>query len=144
MFTADSPKYSQDYAITVTLHPKVRKFTAEQQYDKFAHDVVLIELLKLFPKSRLSLVCELTKSYDIHFHGIISFNMALLKANTNVPRWFRDKFRNQSIIGFVLCKVIDNKDVWIEYILKSLPEFNKDMQRQGLITDDYGIASPLF
>lgn len=144
MLTAGSVRYTQQYAVTITMHPKVRKYTAEEQYERFAHTVVIESLQKLFPSSKITLVCELTKSHDLHFHGIISFNLALLRANQNVPRWFRDKFRNHATVGFVLLKVIDNQEIWLDYILKTVTAFKEDLKLNPILIDEHGLASPLF
>lgn len=137
MFNAKS--YSQKYAVTFTLHPKVRRFSAEEQYEKYAHQVVSQYVSTVFPGCKMSLVAELTKSYDLHFHGIIQFNMSQLRANCNVPRWFREKFRNHPVIGFVCLKAMTEDSIWIEYISKALKEFKDDLNLNPVITDDYNL-----
>lgn len=144
MFKADlgkrAIKHTQQYAITLTLHPKVRKMNAEEQYEEYAHQCVS-ELKRLFSNCKLTLICEMTKTFDIHFHGVISFDMATLRSNQNVPKMFRDSFRNHKYIGFVLLKVIDNQSVWNEYIMKSLKDFEKDTGKFPLLINEF-IISP--
>lgn len=135
MFSADLVKYSQKYAITLTLHPKVRKYDAETQYSMYAHEVVLYSLRKLFPQCKLLLVAELTKSFDLHFHGIFQF--ANPSRNANLMRRFRDALRNHPIIGFCCIKVIENDDVWQEYVYKDVANFKLDVGLNPVIVDDY-------
>lgn len=134
MFSAE--KYSQKYAITITLKPLVRKLSAQDQFERYAYRVV-DDVRSAFSKCRLQLVSELTKSYDIHFHGVIQFDLKGLKPSLNLPRWFRDKFRASKYIGFVLCKVIDNTEIWKDYISKQLTAFREDIGMCPVIADDY-------
>jgi len=142
MFKADfgiTPiKWSQQYACTLTLHPKVRKYTAEEQYEMFAHQLVNVLQTK-FPNIKLTLVCELTKTYDIHFHGIISFDLSSLRKNQNLARMFRDTFRGHPYIGFVLLKQITEDVVWNEYILKSTADFETDINKYPVLIDNHKI-----
>lgn len=142
MFKADSGKriirLSQEYAVTLTFHPKVRKFTAEEQYELYAHQTVQY-VQQLFPNCKLSLICELTKTFDIHLHGIIQFDLLNIRTNQNMPKMFRDKFRNHSYIGFVLLKVITDDTVWFDYITKSLTDFESDTGKYPVLCDNHKI-----
>lgn len=127
--------YTQEYAVTVTLLPKVRKYTAVEQYDKYASEVVAF-ITQTFPLSKLTLVCELTKSFDIHFHGSIRFSLNAIKNVKNICRFFTDKFRKHAFIGYVCIKVVDNEPVWRQYISKTLKEFSDDVGRRPILRDD--------
>jgi len=144
MFTADFalgkiiPKFTQEYAVTVTLLPKCRIYTTHEQYLKYANYILQI-IDGLFPGNKLTMVCEMTKSYDLHFHGIITFDQSCIRSGVNVPRWFRDKFRNHPIIGFVLLKVITEREIWIDYLKKDISHFQGDLNVHPCIRDDFDI-----
>jgi len=128
-------KLTQPYALTVTLLPKARLYSAKQQYQTYA-PIIEQQLRAKFPNCRLTLVAELTKTFDIHFHGIIQFDMLYLGKVVNIPRYFRDMFRRHSHIGFVLLKVITEDVIWIDYLKKSIDEFYSDLNEQSTICDD--------
>lgn len=144
MFKADLGKsvikHSQQYAITLTLHPKVRKMIAELQYEAYAHQTVG-EIQKFFPNCKTTLFVELTKTFDIHFHGKISFDMRTLRSNQNVPRMFRDVFRDHKYIGFVLLKPITDQSVWDEYITKSSNDFEKDTGKFPMLINEHHVLT---
>lgn len=130
----EKPTYTWSYAVTITLKPTVRRYTAEQQYDRFSEYVVK-QIKEYFPGCLLTLCVELTKSYDIHFHGTINFKISEIpKQVRNYPKWFSDKFRGDKIIGFTLLKVITEHDVWNEYIHKTNVQFTEDTNREPIIS----------
>lgn len=137
------PTFSQHYACTITLQPKTRKLSAEDQYEKYAHEVVLYDLQKIFPRCKLTLVAELTKSYDLHFHGIIQFDRRYIRKNQCIERMFRDRLRLHPIIGFVMLKVITDHNIWLDYITKSQDDFKQDLLLNPVIVDDYYHFHPL-
>lgn len=123
--------YTMTYACTITLKPVVRRDSCEIQYDKYTSYVVKT-IKDRYPNCLLKLMCEMTKSYDLHFHGTISF---MLKHKTsrikNYLKHFSDSFRGDKIIGFVLLKHIDNDKVWDEYITKSINDFESTTGRSA-------------
>lgn len=134
----DKPTYTWPYAVTITLKPQVRRDTAEYQYDKYASYVVTT-IKELFPECILTLVCELTKSFDIHFHGTICFKKSKMRGNVvNVPKWFSDKFRGNKTIGYVLLKVVDDSVKWNDYIMKSITEFEATTLRKAIVSQTGG------
>lgn len=142
MFKGEKPlvksKLTQCYALTVTLQPKARLDSAKQQYETFA-PLVEQQLRAKFPNCKLTLVAELTKSFDIHFHGIIQFDLLCLGKVQNIPRYFRDMFRRHNKIGFVLLKVMTDEKVWLDYIGKALDEFYLDVGEQAIVCNDHDI-----
>lgn len=127
-------KVSVRYAFTVTLKPK-RWFDwpAEEQYDATA--MPLAEYLKTIG-CKVTLVCELTKAYNVHYHGIIT--LPLVK-NANLMKRFVDSFRRSKDYGFVNIKPIDNEIGWIEYINKSLADTCKSINRRPIIIDKFNV-----
>lgn len=134
--------YSWKYALTLTLLPKVRTMTAEEQMSRYRQEIVPI-LRKFFPNCKLTIVAELTKTYDVHFHGTIQFDMTHMRGIVNPCRYFRDKFRRHKLIGFVLLKVIDNEDIWKDYISKGLKEFYADTGEPPVLVDDDGMLNSI-
>lgn len=106
-------EFSQNYAITVTLQPKLFKQSIEQQYDALQED---IKEIKGDSNIMISLVVELTKSYNIHAHGFICARSKIAK------RYIHDKFRKRISTGFIYLKPIDNHDVWLKYVTKNIEE----------------------
>ncbi len=127
--------FTQEYACTVTLQPKCRCLNANAQYKAYT-PMLEQQLRAKFPNCRLSMVAELTKTFDIHYHGIISFDQIHLGRIKNIPRYFRDMFRTHSTIGFVLLKVITEDNIWLDYLLKRKQEFYDDLEESSLICDD--------
>jgi len=130
----DDIPYTQKYAFTITLHPKVRRLGSEAQYHAYSWPVCDF-IQKKFPKCRLYMVTELTTSFDLHFHGVIQFDRSQLRKNQNMPRYFREAFRGHVFIGFVLLKPIDDEVKWLEYCIKTEKEFKIDMNLNPLIID---------
>lgn len=129
---------SQKYALTITYLPKIRKYGTEEQYARYTHDTIKYIQSK-FLGTVMSVVCELTKSYDIHLHGIIQFNMMGLRRNINICRYFRDAFRNHPYIGYVLLKPIEDEVGWINYLQKHIEDFERDVGKQPILIDDYDL-----
>lgn len=127
---------SVEYAITITLKPKLYDHDAVNQYD-----LTYIEVYKKCKSmcNKLTLVAETTKAYNIHYHGIITFT---LKPNVNLMRMFTDAFRRDKLFGYVNIKPIDNDEKWKEYIRKTLKEFRVDLNRPPVLCDDF-VAIPI-
>lgn len=81
-----------------------------------------------------TLHCEMTKSFDLHFHGTINFLMSNIpKQVRNMPKWFSDKFRSDKIIGYVLLKVVTDSQIWDAYCIKTSNDFEESTGRQALL-----------
>lgn len=120
--------FTQPYACTITLRPVVRRDDCETQYDKYTSYVVK-QIKDRYPSCLLKLMCEMTKSYDLHFHGTIIFKSN--KRIKNYSKHFCDTFRRDKIIGFVLLKVITDDKIWDEYITKSCVDFEQQTGRSA-------------
>jgi len=159
---AEKPSFTQDYAITITLDPRIRsKGTAEQHIymrssleailkDRITSTVAHAKGLKAqeVPRPRLTLVAELTQSCDIHYHGIISFPMTygLRCPYIFMRNIFRDKYlgnpkkmEQKDYIGYMVLRPIDNWDTWSEYISKTIDDFKTRVKLGPIICDDYEI-----
>lgn len=126
------------YAMTITFHPRVRKYGTEEQYERYAHATIKY-LQEMFPGCAMSVVCELTKSYDIHLHGVIRFNLLVMRKKCRIDRMFRDAFRVHPYIGFVMLKQIEDEVGWLNYLQKNIKEFEDDVKRQPILIDDFDV-----
>jgi len=132
-------KMSQNYALTITLNPRYRTIGSIEQFDQTGYRIGEI-LASKFPHCKLTLIAEFTKSYDIHYHGVISFDISHILKDENLCLIFRDTFRKDRMIGYVLLKPIDNQPVWNEYIRKDYIETKKYLGgKNPVIIDDYNI-----
>lgn len=104
------PKWSVDYAITVTLPSKARKHVAEVQ-----HSMYTPKYIQILRDCRHSSIVELTSNYDVHYHGFVRVNLNQARARDPL-KYIRDLFRND--FGFICVKQVDNHAGWLEYCLK--------------------------
>lgn len=119
-----------NYFFTITLQPNLYKLTADEQYDKTTPE--LIVMLKLLSE-KFTLVTELTKSLNVHWHGIIQLGD---KKNP-----FVNMFRGDKMFGFVNISPIRNESQVYEYIRKDLENTAKELNRRSILRDDYNVFS---
>lgn len=130
------------YALTITLKPKMYNHQAEEQYD-IAKPVIYNMNL-----GEATVICELTKAYNVHFHCLIEVNeTATFKGPKgkliSFERYVCDKFRNNPVIGFVYVKKCTDKSGWITYMLKDIEQTKQNIARQICVRDDFNLC-PLF
>lgn len=113
--------FTQAYAFTVTLKPVLFRYNADEQVRKTASE---LETYINGMSSEFTLVAELTKNANVHYHGIIKFPINRI---TNINKYWKDKFRNHKLFGFVDIKVMDDEDGWIDYISKDFVETNNSL-----------------
>lgn len=123
-------KYSADFALTVTLPSKARRYDAETQYRMYVD-----KLKALMVHCKHTTVVELTKNYDIHFHSIFKIDLSKILHKT-VDRYIKDIFRSE--FGFTVVKQVENFNIWIDYLRKDLHETNKVVF--PIVKDDYNIV----
>lgn len=124
---------SVDYAFTLTLRPKLFSKEPEMQYED-TYQVVIKRFEMLATK--YTIVAELTKAYNIHYHGIVQFNLSDRK---DCQKEFYKAFRNDVLIGFVNIRQIDNMGKWTEYIRKDVYRTTNVIHRRSIIKDMYEI-----
>lgn len=121
------------YAFTLTLKPSLFSQTAESQFDA-TKDAVLLALARI--ATRFSLIGALTKTANLHYHGIIEFG----PGNASNTKLFYDTFRKVSSIGRMInITQIDDYPGWIDYLTKNLRE-SRSLSRPALIHDQHGIG----
>lgn len=122
---------SVDYSFTITLKPKgLFCLEPEQQYDaavKHINDKLLALTMSH------TIVCELTLSYNIHFHGICCFNISRKDKNCQ-KEWFKC-WRNDPYVGFTNLRQVTDKNGWLEYMAKDFDKTYLALNRRPLIYD---------
>lgn len=124
------------YAFTITLSGLLRRKHSIEQYDVIAEHVHEI-LFRLAFKH--TLVAELTKNADIHFHGLLEAPGMCL---TQVSYVMKNRLRRCKYIGFSCIKLCDDEDGWILYMRKSFDEFCKLVNRRPIIYDGMNLYPP--
>jgi len=130
---SDKPRYSVDYAITLTISRKLRKLTPEEQYDR-----IKLLLPKVMYGCEYTLITELHKDMNTHYHGI--FRMQLPIQGRTVVRSITDRIRKIDDLGFYVIKQIDNFGVWSDYIQKAITQTALSIARPVILQDDYQIV----
>jgi len=126
--------YTVDYAVTLTLKTKMRDLETERQYNASSQEVI-----QLFTCNNIkaTIIYELTKNDDIHYHGICK--MPLQKHIRDNVIWLRNRFRRNKIIGFVCIKPVDDYHKWVEYISKDIATTKQRLGNIPILMDDYDI-----
>lgn len=125
---------SFNYAFTITLKPNLYRYPLEKQYDE-TYLYVSEKLLTI--AQQLTMVAEVTKAGNLHFHGVICFTLSKHKHIKSNNKNFIDLFRNDHIVGFTNLKQIDNEQGWIEYMSKELESFLQVNNRRPIIQDQF-------
>lgn len=119
------------YAATVTLRPQLYKYKPEEQYDRSYMEVA--KMIKALD-TRVDIIAELTKSFNLHYHLTIEF--INFKPKSNLMLIFHNAFRNNKIFGFVNIRQIDNDIKWLEYIKKDLTITKNTINRPPVILNE--------
>lgn len=125
-----NPKNSTscDFALTITLRPSTFVDSCQTQFDK------LSQLIKdRLQGCKLSLIAELTKQWNVHFHGFIS----VPTARGHPSKYIHDRLRHAKI-GFIKVDQITDFNGWKDYIRKDL-HITKDYISYPIVKDDYEV-----
>lgn len=126
--------YTNFYFITITLKPIMYKTPDKLQY--LVHIKLLSELLQDY---EYLIIPEHTKSYNIHFHGIIRSRMDLNNYKKKPFDFYVHKiFRNHKTIGFIKVEPINDFNKCMLYILKDI-EKTYEILDLILISEDHNI-----
>lgn len=115
-----------NFSFTVTLKPCMYRYEPEEQYDRTYKDLVILCRLM---SNNFTIVAEVTKNCNLHYHGIIELH--------HKKKWY-STFRKSDIFGFTTCRE-QYDDKWNEYISKSLKETYETILRRPIIKDSYNI-----
>lgn len=131
---------TQRYAFTVTLKPSQYTVDGEVQYDR-THLQIIEKLQSVC--AHFTVIAELTKNCNIHFHGIADFD----NNHPNVIKKFTDHFRCRCknkyvckcIFGYVYIKVMPDELGWHDYIKKNIKTTYESLSRRPIIRDDFNV-----
>lgn len=108
---------SIEYALTVTLNPKLYRFKPSEQYR-----LTQLGLDQMFEKTewKISIIPEVTQNYNIHYHCIVSaYNIK--KYKKGVVYSIHNKFRKMKhLYGYIYLKPITEFHIWQEYMVKDI------------------------
>jgi len=110
---------SLEYAITVTLKPVMYRHAAEIQFSQ-TYEVLLKHLRTFTP--RITLLAELTKDFNVHYHGLIQFSKDDVLRYHNLAKRFKDSFRKSKVFGHIVIVMAHDLPGWKEYCTKDLEE----------------------
>lgn len=117
------------FFVTITLLPKMYKQDAEHQYDATVDPIQ--KILSLFFCEDYSLVAELTRNSNIHYHAIGRRKECF----DSLRKKLNDKFRNDPLFGFINIKLVENEPQVLDYMKKSLKETADLIKRPSVIHD---------
>lgn len=132
-------KYTQQYAITITVNPKFYSLTLEEQYDLLQEELNDICNVN---EIHLDLIVELTQSFNIHGHGYISIPRK--QSTESPPKRIHDFFRKSKIIGHIMVKPIDHYNGWYDYCVKEFRTTKQNMMRDPVIHNHEGMLKRKF
>lgn len=105
------------FAITLTLHPRCYKLLPRNQYRQAVRE--LNNILSNNEQIAFDFIePELTKSSNIHFHGVINYTSDGLKKAFCMMRIY-DLYRRSNIIGIIYLKEIEDYPGWKDYCYKA-------------------------
>lgn len=120
---------SWEYAITITLNPKLFKLTTRQQFEKTANEIV--KFMKTMT-TKLTLVTEVTEKYNIHYHGVF------VTDRKNIQYKINNMVRGHKLFGFVMIKPVTDLGGWVEYLGKDIKKTKGMMNVLPIICNDFG------
>jgi len=113
-----------DYAITFTLRPMMYRMTAVQQFSYMTTD-----MLNLAKRYKMTLIAELTKEHNIHYHGIVE-----LQNHKHLDQLLNE-IRPILRIGRKEIEPVKDKDKWITYIYKEVKITAEILNESPIIYD---------
>lgn len=130
---------SQQFAITLTLNPKLFKHNVLQQRSILQGTINTIDASN---KCTLGLCCEITQNGNIHAHGFVKVP---LEGKKNPIFRIHDVFRPyMDIIGFICIKPITTYHNWLHYCLKEHASTVLELDSENpIIIDEMGDFSTL-
>lgn len=126
------------FTVTLTILPKHYVLDATQQYDLCTERVA--DLLNTYFK-KYTLVAELTKSANIHYHVFAEPKLNVSEVHLN--KLLKDAVRKHKYIGFICVKQATDEKGWIDYILKSNLETSRLISRPSILRDDLACATEI-
>lgn len=146
-------RISHKFSFTITLKPFVTSCPPVRQYD-MTHNFIKYTLEEHPQVHRVTMVAELTKTCNIHYHGMIDFVFPQEQPldQINVRNIWFDIWRTEGIpkldlrqkhyctlhhIGFTDFRPVTDERGWIEYMKKDFKTFKDTVRRLSMIVDDH-------
>lgn len=107
---------TQEYALTMTLKPSLFKLPLQEQIERSMVDIY--KFMEYLTAEGL-LIAEITKNANIHYHGILTFNVRS-KYSTYIEYHIKDLLRTSTKVGFICIKPVTEETKWKQYILKDI------------------------
>lgn len=131
------PNLDNVYAFTQTLNSRyLGKKTSTEQYD-LTHEL-LPKIYTAAGCKNISMVAELTKNADIHYHGTFTYPgynlMKVIYILKNVMRKYKE-------FGFAMYKVVDDEEGWVDYLGKEIEQTQEMLGRRPIICNAGGYWS---
>lgn len=120
-------------ALTLTIKPKFYSKDLAEQY------TLVKEELKQCPFNK-SLVTEITKSGNLHFHGVI--NVPTVGLRGTAKQAVHNYFKKCKVIGFIYVKEMTDRKGWYSYCFKELDKTKLDVYFAPTIIVDECIDFP--
>lgn len=128
-----------DHFVTFTLQPKLRRLSAWEQFDCTSQHINK-KLRQCYTNVKLTLIAELHRSFDIHYHGIFSCDLPLTRKS--LAHTMRQLFRTDPMIGRLDCQQMVNHQQTVDYIIKNCCCTAKEIARHPVVVDDYKLSLP--
>jgi len=122
-----------NFAFTITLKPYMYQYPPEVQLARTSGDIK-----RMFYNCRMTMIAELTKQCNIHYHGILAFPIKV----KNPTLYFFNRLRGlPKALGKSECSQLIDEDKWVTYLNKDIKENIKQDVFYPTIIDDYGIIN---
>lgn len=108
------------------------------QFDETKHHV-LEAIQRAFSNTKITMIAELHKSTDVHYHGILSCDLPI--SRQTIPYKFMNIWRNSKLIGTRNeCEQINDYDKVASYITQDIPETSKLLGVNPVVIDQYRLT----
>ena len=119
------------YELTITLNPKIYKYTALEQFKRTSK--IVYKIFSLSCRYDVTVVAELTKQENIHYHCMVELKDRPEKSHLiNV-------FRKHGLLGRYTLEPIKYEHNYIDYMKKDISQTFEVLGRCPIVVDDYGI-----
>lgn len=128
---------SSPLAFTVTLLPHfTRTRTSVQQLEQ-SERIVRSFIRRSCPSAKISMVAELTKNSDIHYHALLTgYDNPVIDT---LSYYYNNLKRNKEyskVIGFICIKACPTPEHWVKYMLKDVNKTSSLLGQTSICVDE--------
>lgn len=132
------PLYEPQFAVTFTLLPKLYNHVCGHQYE-LSRDILYNALASV--GFYCTLICEVTKQCNVHYHGIIASKGPAL-CEDKAKMLIKNCFRDSKVIGYQYrCNHLTDYGGWMEYITKDLRRTKEISMIDPIFKDEFKVFS---